>query len=134
MPSFAFLTFAFFLPVAIFTSHPPELKTQVGKKLEHVFIDAKHDRDDEGEVQAFNAGVKKLSDSLNTNAGFKTDAMKEAEVSLKFERQLRIKSEDERAETPKRKLPWHYLPPGEHTAQQTQLKTSSRFKVQCSWF
>ena len=74
-----------------------DFKKQVGKQLKHVFIDAKHDRADKEEVEAFNDGVRKLEECLNNNVGFKTDAMKEVEMSLEFERQLRIRAESERA-------------------------------------
>ena len=74
-----------------------DFKKQVGRQLKHVFIDAKHDRADEKEVEAFNDGMRKLEECVNTNVGFKTDAMKEVEMSLEFERQLRIRAESERA-------------------------------------
>ena len=74
-----------------------DFKKQVGKQLKHVFIDAKHDRADKEEVEAFNDGVRKLEECLKSNVGFKTDAMKEAEMSLEFERQLRIRAESERS-------------------------------------
>ena len=74
-----------------------DFKKQVGKKLKHVFIDAKHERADEKEVEAFKDGVRKLEECVNTNVGFKTDAMKEVEMSLEFERQLRIRAESERS-------------------------------------
>ena len=74
-----------------------DFKKQVGKQLKHVFIYAKHDRADEKEVEAFKDGVRKLEECLYNNVGFKTDAMKEVEMSLKFERQLRIRAESERS-------------------------------------
>ena len=42
-----------------------DFKKQVGKQLKHVFIDAKHDRADKEEVEAFNDGVRKLEECLN---------------------------------------------------------------------